>query len=344
MKEGDEARRTSLRAAIGADVGASRLKLALVDHAGRVLRSSEQPTPRTGTGVQIAAEIADSIAAFSADTPGGVESVGVGVLMPHFVEGPEFIQRWPNNLPALEGVAMRPLLRARLGERVAMANDVSAAAVAEHMFGVGRGIDRLVVVSIGTGISIGVVIEGELLQYTWGTAGDTGHVIVDTGGRLPCTCGARGCLETVASGLGIRAAALRALESGEGGALRAVAEHDPHFGAADVADAARQGDSVARRIFEQMGFYIGVAVASYAQLFFPELVVLAGGLTGASDLWLDEARGTLRQLASPLRLPTLKGIELSAFPRSGAAIGAAGLVLHPREYVRSCDARDTEVV
>ncbi len=325
--------------AIGVDVGATRLKLALVDETGAVLRSDTQPTPRSGYGHEMVAEIADAILAFRQSPltlPSGPR--GVGIVVPHFAEGPEWTQRWTNNMPAMEGLAVRPLLAERLGGELAMANDVSAAVMAEHMFGLGRGVDRLLVLAIGTGIAIGVVAGGELLQYTWGTAGDAGHIIVDTAGLHACTCGARGCLETVASGTGIAGAALRAIRSGENTLLAARLTAGLPVTARDVAEAARQGDAVARRVFRQAAFFLGVALASYVQIFCPRLVVLAGGVTASSDLLLSGIRQTLWEIAGPARLSKLDGVELSAFPHLGAAIGSAGLILYPGRYLRDSPA------
>jgi glucokinase len=321
--------------AIGVDVGATRLKLALVDDTGAVLRSDVRPTPRRGDGRTITEEIVAEIAAFRQDLPTAPAAPrGTGIVVPHFPEGPDWTQRWTNNMPAMEGLAMRPILAERLGDELAMANDVSAAAMAEHMFGLGRGVDRLLVLAIGTGIAIGVIADGELLQYTWGTAGDAGHIIVDTAGLHACTCGSRGCLETVASGTGIADAAVRAIRLGENTLLAARLTAGSPVTARDVAEAARQGDAVARRAFRQAAFFLGVALASYVQIFCPQLVVLAGGVTASSDLLLDGIRQTLQQIAGPARLSKLEGVELSAFPHMGAAIGSASLILYPGRYLR----------
>jgi glucokinase len=331
--------------AIGVDVGASRLKLALVDQTGTVLRSSVCPTPQTGTGPEVVDEISTAIIAFRDTGPAPpVAPRGTGIVVPHFSEGPDWTQRWTNNMRALEGVALRPLLTKRLGGELAIANDVSAATVAEHMFGLGRGVDRLLLMAIGTGISIGVIVDGELLQYTWGTAGDTGHVVVDIQGMHECTCGARGCLETVASGTGIREAAIRAVLRGEATALAASVEAGRAICAADVGEAARHGDSVAMGIFEQAAFFLGVALAGFVQIFCPQLVVLAGGVTESSDLWLDRLRQSLREIGSPARLSKLQGVELSAFPHMGAAIGSAGLILYPGLYLRDRIPTESQVV
>ena len=321
--------------AIGVDVGATRLKLALVASNGVVLESTSLPTPRDGTGQQVVEEITDAAVAFRDDVAGASGVRGFGISVPNFVDGPQWVQRWANNLPALEGVAMRPTLAARLGNDIAMANDVSAAVTAEHLFGRGRGRDRVLLMSIGTGIAIGVVVGGELLQYLMGTVGDTGHIIVDTQGRLECSCGARGCLETLASGTGIRNEAIRAVRRGEQTVLAAIAQDESQLTAEAVARAARDGDAVAKRIFERASFFLGVALTTYVHMFAPELIVFAGGVTGSMDLLQEGTRDALEQFSNPSLLGVLDSIELSAFPDLGAAIGSASLILFPGRYLRS---------
>ena len=322
-------------AAIGVDVGATRLKLALVASSGAVLHSAVLPTPRDGAGQEVVEKIADAVIAFRDEVAGASGVRGFGVSMPNFVQGPDCVQRWVNNLPEMEGVAMRPLLNARLGNAIAIANDVSAAVMAEHLFGRGRGRDRLLLMSIGTGISIGVIVDGELVQYMFGTVGDTGHIIVDTEGRLECSCGAHGCLETLASGTGIRNEAIRAVRRGEETVLAPLVEDESRFTAEAVAQAARDGDAVAQRIFERAASFLGVALATYVHMFAPELIVLAGGVTGSMDLLQKGVRDALEQFANPSLLGVLDGIELSAFPDLGAAIGSASLILFPDRYLRN---------
>src|SRR5205085_7761287 len=133
---------------------------------------------------------------------------GVGLGVPNFIEGPDWIQRQVNNLPGLNDFAMRPALMAALGEHVAIDNDVMNAGRAEFYFGDALLYERVFFFAIGTGIAANIFIEGgQRLRYILGWPGDTGHIIIDPKG-LPCTCGGRGCLETVATGPAIRQQAL----------------------------------------------------------------------------------------------------------------------------------------
>jgi glucokinase len=318
--------------AIGIDIGATRLKMAHVDAFGTILASAIVPTPQSGAGIEIVDRVAAEVRSFrELAVAKGFHPLGIGLDVPHLVDGPDWVQRWANTMPALEGLALRPLLEDRLGGELAIANDVNAFTIAEHKFGRGQGTDRLVLVAIGTGISIGVVADGEVLEYNWGTAGDTGHIIVDVDGLNECSCGGHGCLETVASGSGIRDELLRAVARGEGTVLAERLGRGETVTSRDVAEAARAGDPLCSRIFERAAFFLGVGLASYFHTYRPEIFVLAGGVVDSSDLLLDPMRDWLPRLASPARLSGFRGIELAAYPEMGAAVGSASLILFPRE-------------
>lgn len=322
-----------LSTAIGVDIGASRLKLTLVDQDGTILMSTSGPTRRHGSGADVVEGVAAQTSAFRDSVrAAGFAPAGIGVDVPHMIEGEQWIQRWANSLPAIDNLALRPTFADRLGGPLAMTNDATAAAIAEHLFGRGRDVDRLLLMAIGTGISIGVIADGRVLDYNWGTAGDTGQIIVDTAGLNECSCGGHGCLETVASGTGIAAELTRAVRRGERSSLEGLVKGGPTVTARDVADAARAGDAVAGRIFERAAFFIGVAVATYVHLYRPHLIVLSGGVMNSSDLLLEGIQNWVQRLASPARLAGLRGIEMSAFPDLGASIGSASLVLFPGRY------------
>jgi glucokinase len=325
---------STTKTAIGVDVGATRIKLVLISESGMVLCSQVLPTPRDASGPEILDQIATVISSFKS-AAATYAPRGVGIAVPNFVVGPDWVQRWPNNMPALENVAARPVFAERFGDAIAMANDVSAAVIAEHLFGHAAGRNRIVLMSIGTGISIGVIADGELLQYTWGTSGDTGHIIVDTQGLLECSCGARGCLETVASGTGISQEALRALRRGETSELSRLGDLNRSISPEDVAEAARHGDELAARIFDRAAMFLGIALASYAHIFAPELIVLAGGVTRSFDLLQQGIHESLARFGSPSRLSVLEDVVVSAFPELGAAIGSASLILFPDRYLPS---------
>lgn len=322
------------RFAIGVDIGATNIKLALIDEDGRVHARDSVPTPHEPTPEGFTRRIILVTCRFREQTDATGHAVeGIGFTVPHFFEGPSWEQRETNNVPCLEGFPMYPPLREALGPSIAMANDLSAAGIAEHMFGRGRDSKRMLLMAIGTGIATSAITEDGLLQYNWGTMGDTGQIIVDTEHLTPCTCGAKGCVEAVAAGPALRREAYKAVDEGRSPLLAEMRAAKGDLEAKDVSVAARAGDKAALEILSRAGYFLGIALSSFLHIFRPDLIVLGGGVAEAGDLLLKPIRQTMERVASPYYLRRLKRIEVSALGREAAAIGCATLILHPGRYL-----------
>lgn len=286
------------------------------------------PTPRATEPEPFVGQLAELVRAFRNEvTDPARPLVGIGLCTPQFSDGPDWVQRQANNMPALEGFALRPALERELGPRLAISYDSGAAAIAEHLFGLGRDISRLLTMSIGTGASIGVVTEAGPVDFNWGGTGDSGQIIVDPDASERCACGGLGCLESVAAAPAIRRAAIEAIREGKETPLAHHFAVEGNISAADVVLAGAAGDEVAIQILSRAGRFIGIALVSYIHLFRPELVVLCGGVAQAGELLLRPVRSTVDRFASPWYLARLRGIEVSAFPLEGAAIGVAAVAL-----------------
>ncbi len=321
--------------AIGIDLGGTNLKGGVVDDTGRVLLKRSQPAPpKDSSADEIVASLVGLTRELRRESEAlGLQPEGVGLGVPNFIEGPDWIQRQVNNLPGLNDFAIRPPLTAALGERVAIDNDVMNAGLAEYYFGGAHVYDRVFFFAIGTGIAASIFIEGgERLRYVLGWPGDTGHIIVDPLGRR-CTCGGRGCLETVAAGPAIREQALSAAVSGQSPALAARLQAAGDLEASDVTAAAIAGDAGARKLWEQVGWYIGMALTSYQHIYDPHLVLIGGGVSQAGELLLESIRRTMAELGSPYYLKHLQAIKQASLGADAGLIGAAALILLP-EAVR----------
>ena len=323
--------------AIGVDIGATNLKLALVDASGAVHARATSATPKDSDPKAVVSGIIAATTAFWREAQAsGFDVAGFGFGIPHFHEGRDWEQQQTNNMPSLEGFPMRPPLVEAFGTSIAMANDVSAAGIAEHMFGRGRGIERMMMVAIGTGVGTSLITrEQGLVHFSWDSIGDAGMIIVDPQGEADCTCGGRGCLEALVSGPAIRQRALREIEKGRPTSLVDVQRARGDIEAGDVSEAARAGDRVALDILQETGNYLGIAFTSYLHIFRPNLIVLGGGVAHAGDLLIEPARQTLARLASPWYLRRLEAIEVAALGKEAAAIGCASLILHPGVYLRA---------
>jgi glucokinase len=322
---------SGVRCAIGIDLGGTNLKGGVVDDAGRVLLKRTQRAPELkSTAEQIVACLVGMAEELRRGAEGhGLQPEGVGIGVPNFIEGPDWLQRQVNNLPGLNDFALRPPLTAALGERVAIDNDVMNAGLAEYYYGGAREYQRVFFFAIGTGIAASIFIEGgERLRYIAGWPGDTGHIIVDPLGQR-CTCGGRGCLETVAAGPAIRQQALSAVASGQSPALTAHLQEVGDLEARDVAEAALAGDRGALQIWRQLGWYVGMALTTFQHIYDPHVILLGGGVAQAGELLLEPIRKTMAELGSPYYLKHLQTVKLAALGADAGLIGAAALILLP---------------
>ena len=251
----------------------------------------------------------------------GTPPVGVGA--PGMVDR-EGRLRFAPNLPQGQGVDWRVLIGERLtGRRVVIENDANFAILAELRLGAAKGFRHVVMVTLGTGIGGGVVVDGRVQVGAHGFAGEVGHMVVDPAGP-PCPCGRRGCWERYASGGGLGLLAREAALAGKLPGVVARSGGDPEsVRGEDVTAAALSGDADARRVVEEVGWWVGFGLANLACVLDPECFVLGGGLVGAGDLLLDAARRSYAELVEggPTRPETV--IVAAVLGERAGAVGAA---------------------
>jgi len=325
------------RAAVGVDVGGTSIKTGLIDDSGHVLFRTQVETPPKDSSPDriVDAIIEVGMLARAAAERADATVDGFGFGLPEYSVGPDWVQRQSGNLPALEGFALRPPLCAAFGPSIACDLDTHASTGAELHFGAGGVFRRFIFVCIGTGISCGIVVDGELLRYTFGTSGDTGHVIVDPTGAKRCTCGGSGCLEAYTGGWAIREAGIAKARSGASPALTEVYSQRRDLTARDVADAAKRGDRAAGEIMDRAGRALGIALTTLMNIYLPEAILLGGGVSGAGDLLIEPAQAAIAELAAPFYADHLKELRVGAFGSEAGIIGAAALVLFGRSVSAS---------
>ena len=272
---------TSARYSIGVDLGGTNVRAAAIDSEGRVLERSAGPSNLEAGREAVLDDIAARIDGLRGRC-GRQSLAGVGVAVPGFIDLQAGRIVGSNNLAVLDGTPVRDDLSRRLGAPVILENDANAAALGEKWLGAGRDVDSLVLLTLGTGIGGGVILNGRILHGAVGMAGEFGHMTVYPGGN-PCGCGSDGCLEKHASATAIAAMA-RLLLLGE------------NLDAEDVFRLAQGDDEAAgraRRVFEKMGRALGIALANLVNVFNAPLYLLSGGPLPAWDLFapamLEEA-------------------------------------------------------
>ena len=280
--------------AVGIDVGGTKVLAVAVDPAdpATVLASFRVPTPERGPDIvaavtDVARNVLDQV---EANRLGAVAAVGVG--LPGLVDLDGSLRAAPN-LHGGVGAAIRGPVSAALNLPVVVDNDANCAVWAEVLAGAGRGASHVVLVTLGTGIGGGIVVDGRLQHGAHGFAGEPGHMVVDPSGPL-CPCGRHGCWERYASGHGLAWLAQEAATAGQADGLIDRAGGDPTAIHGEiVVAAARDGDAGALAVFERFGWWLALGVANLVNLLDPDLVLVGGGLADVADLYLDHARAAL---------------------------------------------------
>ena len=227
------------------------------------------------------------------------------------------------NLPGWEHIPLRDRFAQATGLPVTLDNDANAATFGEFVAGAGRGTRNMVMLTLGTGIGGGIILDGRLVRGTFDNAAEIGHTIAVPGGRA-CPCGQRGCLERYASANAVAERFVEALDGGERSSLGAAATGGRKISSADVARAAREGDALATRIWDEMCLHLAVACVNIQHMVNPETVVLGGGLIGAGEQLLIPVREHFRREVWPVPQDYPR-IELATLGNDAGVIGSAAL-------------------
>ena len=271
---------------IGLDLGGTNSVFGIVDSRGEIKAT-------TAIKTQVYDNVADYVdASVKALEPiieqvGGIEKIkamGIGAPNGNYYNGT--IEFAPNLVWGRDGIVpLADMFKERLGIPVALTNDANAAAIGEMIYGVARGMKNFIMITLGTGVGSGIVVNGQLVYGSDGFAGELGHVVVRRDGR-PCGCGRKGCLETYCSATGMARTARELLSTTEQPSLLRELNPDD-ITSLDVAIAAGKGDKLANEIFEFTGQILGEACSDFAAFSSPEAFIFFGGVTKAGDLIMN---------------------------------------------------------
>lgn len=263
---------------IGVDVGGTSVKMGMFSDIGELLEKWEIPTRTEDDGVNIIPDIVDSIEEKRAARGGNIKGIGMGIPGPVTEDGIVLkcanlgwdVFSVKNKLAGMTGVG-----------KVKVGNDANVAALGEMWKGGGRGYDSIVMVTLGTGVGGGVILNGKILTGSRGAAGEIGHMKVEMNETEVCGCGNRGCLEQYASASGIVRLAKKNIPAGS------YLSNQENISAKKVFDGAKQSDSYCLEIVETFGRYLGIALSNVANVVDPEAFVIGGGVSAAGSMVLD---------------------------------------------------------
>ncbi|MBA2453039.1 MAG: ROK family protein [Chloroflexia bacterium] len=310
---------------LAVDLGGTNLRCSVVDRNGTI-RAEERELTESERGVDtVIQRMADLIERVASDA--GLDTdTPVGVVAPGPLDPKAGVVRFSPNLVGWTDVPLRDRLGKLTGRTVHLGNDANAAALGEFYFGAGKQAQHMVYVALGTGFGGGVISGGVLIDGVHGLGGELGHTCVSMDGPR-CTCGSAGCVEAYCSGWAIARDGQSLVRSGRGDAIRNAAKDPDEIDARAVSSAAETGDVAATQILERAGQALGAALANYANIFNPEMIVIGGGLARIGDLLLKPAHHSFKAHAMPdiWEYVTVTGSSLGT--KTGI-YGAAAIVFH----------------
>ncbi len=307
---------TEPRRAIGLDIGGTKIAGAVVDEYGTVLAERVEPTPDESDAASVEAVLLDLVDSLRARHD--ILAIGVGAA--GIVEWPAGRMLWaPNN--AYRDWPIRERLEKATNLPVVVDNDANVAALAEARLG--EPYPNMLLVTVGTGIGGGLVLDGAIYRGSTGLGAELGHIILNPDGPR-CGCGNRGCFEAYASGTALNRMAADAAAENPDGLIARLGAADGEVTGHTVLHAVGLGDATAAALFARLGRWLGVGIASLSNIFEIDAVVVGGGLVDTGDLLLRPARAAAREYAYA---PTARGIPPVVAATFGSAAGKIGAAL-----------------
>lgn len=304
---------------IGVDIGGTKVQGGVVDTAGKIIAIARRDTPTAGGRA-----LTETIADVANELKGAHRIEAVGISAAGFISADRKTIVATPNIKGWNGVELERELVELIGTRVVVENDANAAAWGEAEFGAGIGVSHMIMVTVGTGVGGGIVINRNIYRGSYGMGAELGHMRLVPDGAL-CGCGALGCVEQYASGSalirfakeGAHSEAAQHLIERAGGINSIVGAH--------ITQAARAGDAYCIALFEKLGGYLGQALASYAAILDPEMIVIGGGVIDAGDLLLHPTRAAfIKNLPFTTERPKAE-IVAATLGNDAGLVGAADL-------------------
>ncbi|MDR2935668.1 MAG: ROK family protein [Candidatus Adiutrix sp.] len=307
----------SKRTCLAADVGGTNIKVGLVDEDGRVLARQGFPTASGRGPDMVMADIIRHLKGLAAEAPKGRRPMGLAIGVPGWINQADGVLLKAPNMPGWVNVPVVEIMSRAFDLPVLLENDSNLYALGEWHGGAGRGLKHLLVITLGTGVGGGLIIEGKLWYGAFASAGEIGHQLVELRGA-PCGCGGRGCLETIASATGMTRLGREWLKKKKETLYRGEPDRlTPEM----MFDLARRGDPMSLAVFRRAGEALGMVLVGVFNLLGLEGVIIGGGVAGAFEFIRPRLLEIMNRglvVADPARLKLVRGELGEDAPLAGA--------------------------
>lgn len=308
--------------AIGVDIGGTKVLGGVVDLSGSILRTFREDTPRDGGDAlnQVIANVVTELQTTHKTEHVGISAAGLVSSDRQTMLGAPNIKDW-------DGVNIAKALNKISGINSIVENDANSAAWAERVYGAGKGLENVIMVTVGTGIGGAAIVNGRPLRGANGTGAEFGHMRVVPDGEL-CGCGVRGCFEQYASGTALMRQTKAEIAKNPDGARDLLARGDGTIAGlvgSHITDAARGGDKLAIELLASSGDWLGAGIATLAMLFDPSIVVIGGGVIDAGELLLEPARKAMMREMPFVGKHPVPEIVAAKLGNDAGLVGAADL-------------------
>jgi glucokinase len=317
--------------AIGVDLGGTNLRIAAVDSNGRVLDKISADAEVARGRDYVLDEMCKNVRTLAAKFGGAGRMAGIGIGVPGIIDRQTGMVHESPNLPGWRDYPARDEIERRLRTKVILENDANAAALGEKWLGVASQVDDVCMVTLGTGVGGGLVLQGKIWHGMTGMAGELGHITVDPEGVM-CGCGNQGCLEQYASATAVKRMAAEAVARGQAPELARAMNRDPELSPKAIYQMAVQSDEAALQIFRNVGQALGIALANMINVFNLPMYVIGGGMADAWDAFapamLDQVQRrsfVYKATAPPDGVRIERTSSSNAQPRQSTIVARASL-------------------
>ncbi len=312
---------------IGIDLGGTAIKVGITDDRGNIQIKRSYESNISSDADDLVAHFGKCVLQTIAESSIPIkEIIGAGIGAPGLLNPQTGQLIFVTNLQMLNGYYITPAIEKIIKLPTFLDNDVNAMALGEFFFGAAKGYTNIIALTLGTGIGGGLILNGKLYQGASFTAGELGHMTIDSNGLL-CNCGSYGCIERYANKDGIidRFKAYHFHKEMESTINQFL--DDGEITPKAIAMAAQAGDNLSKLVLSEVGIYLGIALASYINILNPEIIVIGGGIANAGDLLLEPARNEMMKRAYTVPARTVKVVQ-AKFKNDAGIIGSASIAVN----------------